>query len=160
MPWCPICKAEYREGVKVCNDCNSKLVNELKEENIDYDEEAFLISVSGDIEANTVESLLRIYEIPIFRRYREAGGYLELYMGMSTSGVDLFVPSRFLEDAIEIIKNEKENELVENDEFINLKEEQQKKRRIKTWIILLLFMPGIIWTLLIGISYLIKMLKI
>ncbi|WP_066505311.1 hypothetical protein [Abyssisolibacter fermentans] len=158
MPWCPICKAEYREEVKVCSDCNAELVNKLEEEN--YDEEAFLISVSGDIEANAVEALLRAYEIPIFRRYREAGGYLEIYMGMSTAGVDLFVPSRCLEDAKEIIKNETEKKIVENDDLSSFEEAYQKKRRIRTWIILTFFMPGIIWIIFIVIFNLIKMLKI
>lgn len=31
MPWCPKCKNEYREGVKVCSDCGTELVDELKE---------------------------------------------------------------------------------------------------------------------------------
>ena len=32
MPWCPNCKTEYREGIKVCADCGAALVAELKEE--------------------------------------------------------------------------------------------------------------------------------
>lgn len=28
MPWCPKCRLEYREGIKVCADCNSPLVEE------------------------------------------------------------------------------------------------------------------------------------
>lgn len=30
MPWCPICKNEYKEGYTVCADCNSPLVDELE----------------------------------------------------------------------------------------------------------------------------------
>lgn len=29
MPWCPKCLDEYREGILVCADCGSKLVDEL-----------------------------------------------------------------------------------------------------------------------------------
>ena len=36
MPWCPKCETEYREGITVCADCGSTLVEDLfvqKEEN-------------------------------------------------------------------------------------------------------------------------------
>ncbi len=29
MPWCPNCKAEFQEGVKVCSDCDIELVEDL-----------------------------------------------------------------------------------------------------------------------------------
>jgi hypothetical protein len=32
MPFCPNCKTEYQEGIKVCADCNIKLVDSLPEE--------------------------------------------------------------------------------------------------------------------------------
>lgn len=32
MPWCPVCKNEYVEGIKVCADCNVELTDSLKEE--------------------------------------------------------------------------------------------------------------------------------
>ena len=28
MPWCPKCKTEYREGIKLCTDCGSELIDE------------------------------------------------------------------------------------------------------------------------------------
>ncbi len=28
MPWCPKCKYEYRDGIKVCADCGCELVDE------------------------------------------------------------------------------------------------------------------------------------
>jgi len=31
MPWCPVCKNEYVEGIKVCADCNVELVDTLDE---------------------------------------------------------------------------------------------------------------------------------
>ncbi|MDE5866499.1 MAG: hypothetical protein K2H31_07865 [Lachnospiraceae bacterium] len=30
MPWCPKCKNEYVEGIKVCADCGTELVDSLE----------------------------------------------------------------------------------------------------------------------------------
>lgn len=32
MPWCPVCKNEYKKGITVCADCGAKLVASLKKE--------------------------------------------------------------------------------------------------------------------------------
>ncbi len=32
MPWCPVCKNEYREGFSICSECKVPLVDELAEE--------------------------------------------------------------------------------------------------------------------------------
>lgn len=32
MPWCPICKSEYREGIKLCAECHVELVDHLEDE--------------------------------------------------------------------------------------------------------------------------------
>lgn len=41
MAWCPKCKCEYVEGVKICADCGVDLVEHLKEEKVisDWDKE-------------------------------------------------------------------------------------------------------------------------
>ncbi len=35
MSWCPVCKNEYREGIRVCADCGADLVDQLPEEDKD-----------------------------------------------------------------------------------------------------------------------------
>lgn len=32
MPWCPVCKNEYREGIKFCAECKVELVERLEDE--------------------------------------------------------------------------------------------------------------------------------
>lgn len=32
MPWCPVCKNEYREGIKLCAECKVELVERLEDE--------------------------------------------------------------------------------------------------------------------------------
>ena len=31
MPWCPVCKEEYKEGITACPECNTPLVASLEE---------------------------------------------------------------------------------------------------------------------------------
>lgn len=32
MPWCPVCKNEYGEGIKLCAECKVELVERLEDE--------------------------------------------------------------------------------------------------------------------------------
>lgn len=38
MPWCPVCKNEYREGIARCVDCNVALVESLEDESGDVND--------------------------------------------------------------------------------------------------------------------------
>jgi len=51
MPWCPICKYEYKDGIKLCADCGAELVDVLEENN----SEAETLANAGD--ADVDESL-------------------------------------------------------------------------------------------------------
>lgn len=156
MPWCPNCRTEYREDFNTCSDCGSQLVMEiepiepLKEEQIEYDQEALLVSVS-DAEADVIESLLQSYGIPVMRKYKEAGAFLNIYMGTSMYGIDLYVPSKELERAKEILDNREQESTEELNESMDEIQEDEvisrdyhKKRNIMIWIILIIFiMPFI-----------------
>ena len=41
MPWCPKCETEYREGIEVCADCGSALVEELSAVKTDTEDFSF-----------------------------------------------------------------------------------------------------------------------
>ena len=113
MPWCPKCKVEYQEGFTVCSDCRHELVEQAEvPEGGESDEEApvpeewaFLINFEDDREVIFIESLLRSFGIPMLRKYRGLGGYFKILTGMSTFGVDLFVPESQLETAREILES-------------------------------------------------------
>ena len=111
MPFCPVCKSEYREGVKTCADCGHELVDSLppeppkenETEIIIDDKPAFLVSLSSNIECGCIEGCLETAGIPYSKRDRGAGGYIGVYMGYSVFGADYFVPSKFLEKAKDVL---------------------------------------------------------
>ncbi|GMQ55631.1 hypothetical protein AN1V17_00230 [Vallitalea sediminicola] len=54
MPWCPKCKCEYEEGVKLCADCKIELVDSLE----DIIEWKPLIKTTEEDQANQVKEYL------------------------------------------------------------------------------------------------------
>lgn len=59
----------------------------------------------NDLEAEIVESILRQLDIPVLKKYPDSGGYMEIYTGLSHSGVSLYVPEAELERAREAVEN-------------------------------------------------------
>jgi hypothetical protein len=60
--FCPKCRAEYIEGVKICDDCGIALIDILPEENQrnenEYQKLAGVFTTNNSIEANFIKSLL------------------------------------------------------------------------------------------------------
>ncbi|MBD5482897.1 MAG: hypothetical protein HDR15_10335 [Lachnospiraceae bacterium] len=57
MPWCPVCKNEYKEGVTVCADCGETLVaslGERKEVLLCSGEEALILRMQKFMEYNDI----------------------------------------------------------------------------------------------------------
>lgn len=115
---------------------------------------AFVKNVADDQEAVMVESILGTEGIPVQRKHKEGGSYMEIYMGMSFYGIDLFVP----EDALELAKGLLESEVIDmpeetgSEELAKAAEKYEVKRRSIVWIILTyLFLPAvavIIWKII------------
>ncbi len=76
----------------------------------------FIIQANNENEANVIESILNSESIPVEKKYREAGGYLMIYMGMTNFGVDIYVPADLVLKAQEVLN------LTETDEPENLSE--------------------------------------
>lgn len=105
MPYCPKCKVEYQKGNKICSTCGSALAGSSGSEAGETDDrEAFLINASDEMEANIFISKLYALGIPVMKKYVELG--LPVFMGNSRLGIDLYVPSRLLAEAKNIIKDE------------------------------------------------------
>ena len=58
MPWCPNCKLEYVEGVKVCPDCKTALVDSLEDTE---NEDSFEFSDEYNAAEEQVESAMNTY---------------------------------------------------------------------------------------------------
>lgn len=152
MPRCPKCKCEYDQGYKTCYNCAIDLVDELVQIEdsscTEYDREVYLVSVSNNIEAEIVEDLLTSNKIPVLKKYRETGAYLNIYMGGTNFGVDIYVPSKLMTKAKEILKDnyEVETENSQNnsheENITESNDRYNKKRRFLTWILILIFVPG------------------
>lgn len=177
MPKCPKCNAEINEDVMVCPACNCDLQEPTEGQlgDAEPEETALLMTAKDELQANIVESLLDAYDIPLRRAYKGNDSFGRVFMGLTVNGIDLFVPKSKLEEAAGIIENEmpeevevtnegmdeavEELEMEPDDEPLMEKLEQkyENRRRIRAWIALLLFIPGIAWLLVIAISWLIKM---
>lgn len=149
--FCPKCRAEFREGFTFCKKCNTHLVAELlpveEKAEIAYTQnpETLLISVFDDNQAKVVESLLRAYDIPTFRRYNQLGHYFQIYWGKTVFGIELYVPAKALTTAQAILENKNEEPEtvlteIEEAELARLQESYQKRQRIMGWIIVFGFL--------------------
>ena len=103
MPFCPICKDEYEEGYTICADCGCPLVDSLPSENdskgsgspgIDACHAmhpAFLVS-TDEVTCRLFCGMLEDEAIPYLVRDRDLlGNYLNLYMGYSCFGKEIYV---------------------------------------------------------------------
>ncbi len=76
MPWCPKCKNEYREGIKVCADCGMELVETLEKR------EGSPLIFGSQEQMEELEKFLIYNHLKTVRMEKdEAEGVYELYIG-------------------------------------------------------------------------------
>ncbi len=115
-----------------------------------YTKEVYLTTATNSLEAETLEALLQANKIPVLKKFREAGAYLEIYMGTSNFGVDIYVPSDLLEEAQDIIgvTAVADGESSRQDIEDNIEEapgNYKGKQRALSWLIILILLPGVLW---------------
>lgn len=116
---------------------------------------AFVKNVANEQEAVLVESVLGAEDIPVQRKHKEAGSYLEIYMGMSHYGIDLFVP----EDALELAKGLLDSEMIDMPEEIGIEENMRAaekyevKRKSIVWVILMYLLLPVVVAIILNMIF-------
>ena len=99
--FCPNCKAEYREGFEICDDCNVSLVEELSPEPetefVDFDE---VLTTFNPAEIALMKSLLDSEDIPYFFHGENFGQMTALAVPAK-----LMVRKDHVEEARELLKD-------------------------------------------------------
>ncbi|MTI48107.1 hypothetical protein [Sporosalibacterium faouarense] len=158
---CPKCKNEYREGFKICSDCNVNLVekeevSEQKDNYMETEQEmelVFLKNISDGFESDTVISLLESNDIIVFEKQKGSGQLLKIYGARNCQGTDLYVPKHQIEKAEEVIeflehnssdsdyfeeKSSEEEGLIESVDTKEFEENEDiSKNKSFRWVILL-----------------------
>ena len=116
------------------------------------DTPALLCTVSDNIEALAVESLLRSGNIPVMKKWRTGGDLAIIYMGASSTGADLYVPSKLLENAKELLAAEPVTDETDTPDILNdyseFAEQKAKDRRSKALILFLVFISPLLFVAL------------
>lgn len=138
MPWCPKCKAEYREGFTECSSCHVPLVDELPAENEVPEQEQFVLpdgmekpiavyTAKNRLEAETVCDLLRDHGIVTIDR-PAAFRQIQAYSGADARfGVEILVDASQTAQAralIDEMNHDLAEQPVDEDELARLAEEQ------------------------------------
>lgn len=92
-------KAAYEKAL----DDELKSYEENTADELEDGEIALLKADVDKIEADVIISLLKSFNIPVMKKSKGSGELMEIYFGSSKFGVDLYVPSNALKEALELI---------------------------------------------------------
>lgn len=131
-----------------------EIIDIARGNNLDEDEEsagaALLMTVKDELQANIIESLLKVYGIPMRRVFKGNDAFGKIMTGLTVNGIDLYVPSNALLEARGLIENSapegEEQECIDTEEYKeiqDMKERYDNKRISRARISLLFLIPGV-----------------
>lgn len=97
MPYCPDCRYEYKHGIEHCPDCGAKLVDELKEENIESIDYVPFRSLPSRLYAEMLKQALENEGIPAIIKGDDVAITLGSYGTTSPVEVTIWVREKDLE---------------------------------------------------------------
>lgn len=83
------------------------------------------MSVASSIEAEFIISQLESHKIPVLKKYTGSSAYINIYMGATNLGVDLYVPESALEASREILSAKPEP--VDESESFGLEQQEEEE---------------------------------
>ena len=110
MPFCPVCRVEYRQGFTHCVDCGELLAVTLESLPVPSDgqtednQPVLLCTISEDVTAGMIMTALQAEGIPAIMKSHGAGQYLTVYMGFSVFDKDIYVPAQYNLEALEVLR--------------------------------------------------------
>jgi hypothetical protein len=104
---CPNCKKQYEKGMKKCPVCNSELIQASDEEHetVEAMRPVKVASVANSIEANLILNLLQSNDIQCLKKDIGSGSYMNLYLGFSVFGEDIYVDEKDSQRAKSLIND-------------------------------------------------------
>jgi|GEM_PF-1433165 len=135
---CPKCNDEYQDGFTMCGKCKVPLIvpehesepePEPEPEDTFYvtdDVPAFLCTAKNHIEANAIEAVMKCHDIPVLLKPRDCGDITMLYMGVSFTDTDVYVPSKLITRAKELLEHEPAHDNENDAEFDELKQSHKE----------------------------------
>ncbi len=122
---------------------------------------AFVANARDQIEAGMLESMLSEAGIPVLKKSKGSGAYMEVYMGISHTGIDLYVPETSLKEAVQIIEEtayipvQSEVEGEAESIRVDIESKRRQGKRLVIWLYLAPLLLGVIYIIF---SELIKLL--
>jgi hypothetical protein len=114
-----------------------------------------LKSAVNNIEAELIINLLHNNNITCYKKSKGSGGYMNIYMGYSVYGEDIYVDKSDYEKATQLL-----DEISTNNELIPEEEDKEnapvpfyKKPRIVARILLITMLGGMLLTAILNIIY-------
>lgn len=148
---CPNCKSEYKDGITSCKECKIPFIGIDNQESgddgeLDAIKPVKLTSVANELEANMLLSYLKDYGIACYKKDKNIGGYMNIYMGYSIFGEEIYVD----EDNYELAKDLLDSMESSEEPELNYKVPFYKNKTIVARIILIAMVIGLVCSVILN----------
>lgn len=110
MPFCPVCRSEYRSGVEVCADDGAKLVEKLPEDNLTATPLVEVYACYDALEGERIFGMLEDAEIPCYVRNLQRAAF-PTSVG-SEASTRIAVPNNDVDKARKMIAQARNDEVI------------------------------------------------